>query len=129
MINGVCHCGSVSWELSVNPDSATACNCTVCRRYATLWAYGYENVDIRVSGKTNIYQPGDFLGVHFCASCGCVAYWRANAPDDDGQRRIAVNLRLAEIADISDIRVRRFDGLNSFQFSPDDGQCVIDYWP
>jgi len=24
------------------PESATTCNCTICRRYGVLWAYDYE---------------------------------------------------------------------------------------
>ena len=34
--------------------------------------------------------------VHVCPTCGCVAYWRALEAGEDGRRRIAVNLRLAD---------------------------------
>jgi hypothetical protein len=39
MLNGTCHCGALSWSLEGDPGSITACNCTLCRRYGTLWAY------------------------------------------------------------------------------------------
>ena len=42
MIEGTCHCGAVRWRFSGIPESATACNCTVCRRYGALWAYDFE---------------------------------------------------------------------------------------
>src|SRR5262249_39749528 len=42
MIEGSCHCGAVRWTFEGVPESATACNCTACRRYGVLWAYDYE---------------------------------------------------------------------------------------
>jgi len=42
------------------PESATACNCTVCRRYGVAWAYDDENEGIEVSGTTKAYVRGGF---------------------------------------------------------------------
>jgi hypothetical protein len=106
MIEGSCHCGAVRWSFAGLPESATACNCTVCRRYGVLWAYDYENEGIRVSGPTRAYIRGKALEFHFCPDCGCVAYWRAMKANDDGRRRIAVNLRLAEPASSSSSMVK-----------------------
>lgn len=128
MISGSCHCGAVKWEFDGVPESATACNCTVCRRYGVLWAYGNEYMGVTVSGDTTSYTPGDYLGFHFCQSCGCIAYWRALELNKNGERKIAVNLRLSDIAAIADIKIRRFDGLNSFKDLPEDGRCVVDVW-
>ena len=50
MIEGTCLCGSVTWQLDGKPDGATACNCTACRRYVVLWAYGYVDEDINTTG-------------------------------------------------------------------------------
>ena len=52
MIEGSCLCGSVRWRFDGQPDGATACNCTACRRYGTLWAYDYVDEGIHVSGTT-----------------------------------------------------------------------------
>ena len=38
MIEGSCLCGGVRWQFAGDPDGATACNCTACRRYGVLWA-------------------------------------------------------------------------------------------
>jgi len=95
MIQGLCHCGAVRWQFEGEPDGATACNCTVCRRYGVLWAYHYEGEGIRVSGATHSYVRGKAIEFHFCPACGCIAFWRARQKDQQG-RRIAVNLRLAE---------------------------------
>jgi len=129
MIEGACHCGAVRWSFAGTPESATACNCTVCRRYGVLWAYDYEDERIRVSGPTKVYAWGSrSIGFHFCADCGCVAYWRALAPGEDGRRRIAVNLRLAEPGLVGAIVVDHFDGLVSFDDLGRDGRCVADMW-
>jgi hypothetical protein len=128
MMKGSCHCGAVRWSFEGTPESATACNCTVCRRYGVLWAYDYEDERIRVSGPTRVYAWGSrTIGFHFCADCGCVAYWRALAPVE-GRRRIAVNLRLAEPEAVGAIVVDHFDGLVSFDDLGRDGRCVADMW-
>jgi hypothetical protein len=93
-----------------------------------LWAYGFEGEGIKVSGRTQAYIPGRSLGFHFCPACGCVAYWRALEPNDEGRRRIAVNLRLTEPEVVAPIPIDHFDGLASFEDLPRDGRCVADYW-
>ena len=127
-IEGSCLCGAVEWTYSGTPPSATACNCTACRRYGVLWAYGWEGEDVSHSGTTKAYVRGDSLGFHFCPGCGCVAYWRSLEPNAQGRRRIAVNLRLTEPGPIADVPIRHFDGLDKCEDRPRDGRCVRDMW-
>lgn len=129
MIEGSCLCGAVRWSFEGIPEAATACNCTACRRYGTLWAYDYEGEGIQVSGPTSVYARGSRnLGFHFCPGCGCVAYWRGLALDGSGRRRIAVNLRLADPVAVAGIIIDHFDGLETFDDLPRDGRCVADMW-
>lgn len=128
MIEGSCHCGSVSFRFDGRPEGATACNCTVCRRYGTLWAYDFVDEGIHVQGPTRAYVRGPHIEFHFCPDCGCVAYWRGRQTDEQGRRRIAVNLRLAEPDAVKDIPVDRFDGLDRFEDLPRDGRCIGDVW-
>lgn len=129
MIEGSCHCGAVAWKFDGKPDSATACNCTICRRYGVLWAYDYDGEGIRHWGDTRAYMRGDRkIEFHFCPACGCVAFWRGIAPDAQGRNRIAVNLRLAEPDTVGAIPIRNFDGLGAFKDLPASGKCVLDYW-
>ena len=128
MLEGSCHCGALRWTFAGTPESATACNCTVCRRYGVLWAYDYEGERINVTGPAKAYARGKAISFHFCPDCGCVAYWRAFKTDEDGRRRIAVNLRLAEPEAVGAIVVDYFDGLVSFDDLPRDGRCVADMW-
>lgn len=128
MIQGSCHCGNVKFQFAGIPEAATACNCTVCRRYGVLWAYDHEGEGIQVTGETTAYVRGEWVEFHFCPRCGCVAYWRAQACGADGRRRIAVNLRMCEPADVADIPIDHIDGFDKFDKLPRDGKCVRDYW-
>ncbi len=128
MINGACHCGAVTWSFTTEPDVATVCNCTVCRRYGVLWAYDYVDEGIHTDGATTVYIQGDReLGFHFCATCGCVAFWRGLEPDTQGRTRIAVNLRLAEPDAVGHIPVKHFDGFDTFTDLGQGDTCVADY--
>jgi len=130
MLQGSCHCGAVHWKWNhpVLPEGATACNCTVCRRYGVLWIYDFEGEGIEVSGHTSAYVRGKAIEFHFCPACACVAFWRAQKVGEDGKRRIAVNLRLSEPDPISRIPIDHFDGLDKFEDLPRDGKCVGDVW-
>ena len=129
MIEGSCHCGAVRWRFESEPDAATICNCTTCRRYGALWIYGWHEEDVFVSGPTRSYLRGEkILGLHFCGKCGCIAYWLSVGSGPDGRRRIGVNVRLAEPHAVADIPIQRFDGFHSYEDLPLDGRHVVDLW-
>ena len=132
MLEGACHCGGARWTLEGDPGSITACNCTLCRRYGALWAYDFEGERIRVSGPTTAYKRSGkddpALEIRFCATCGCVICWRGLRVDAEGHRRIAVNVRMAEPAEVADLPIDHFDGLGSFEDVSQDGRCVRDLW-
>jgi len=132
MLTGSCHCGGSHWTLKGDPGSITACNCTLCRRYGTLWAYDYEGERITVQGPTSSYSRADeedpSLEILFCPACACVLAWRGLRPRPDGRRRMAVNLRLAPPDEVADLPIRQFDGLDTFKDLPSTGRCVRDFW-
>jgi hypothetical protein len=128
MIEGSCHCVKVRWRFAGNPESATACNCTICRRYGALWIYDYENEGVHVSGQTRVYVRGEGIGFHFCPDCGCIAYWRGLKLLADGRRRMGVNLRLAEPQGIGEIPIDHFDGLLTWKDLGRDGRSVRNMW-
>jgi hypothetical protein len=128
MLEGSCHCNAVRWRLAALPESATACNCTACRRYGALWAYGHEGEDIGVEGPTSTYVRGEGLSFHFCPRCGNVTHWRGQQADERGRRRVGVNLRLTEPAAIAHLPIDHFDGLDKWQDLPRDGRCIKDLW-
>ncbi|MFY7856605.1 MAG: GFA family protein [Rubrivivax sp.] len=128
MLKGTCLCGAVGWQLTALPASATACSCTACRRYGTLWAYGWADEDITFTGQTTAYIRGDSLSFNFCPTCGNVSHWWGLKLNEKGQRRVAVNLRLTEPQPIAQVPIRHFDGLETWSSRPDDGKCVKDLW-
>ena len=127
MIEGSCHCGSVRWNFTGTPEYATSCNCTLCRRWGALWAYGFKDEEFRVSGATQAYlRDPKTIEFHFCQNCGCVGYWCTPGPGADGRFYGAVNLRLAEPSAIAAVPINYFDGLDKFEALPRDGRCVAD---
>ncbi len=132
MLTGTCHCGSLSWTFDGMPESVTACNCTLCRRYGVLWIYDFESERIRIAGPSSVYTRKDAarpsLEIHFCGQCGCVLSWRGLQLEPDGRRRIAVNLRLTEPGPVAHLPIDHFDGLVSFDDLPRDDRCVSHMW-
>ena len=132
MLIGACHCGGAGWALEGDPGSVTACNCSLCRRYGALWAYDYEGERVAVRGETRAYRRAGkdvpALEILFCPTCSCMLAWRALEVDEDGRRRIAVNLRMAPPDAVADLPIDHFDGLESFEDLPADGRLVRDLW-
>ncbi|WP_104663274.1 GFA family protein [Ensifer adhaerens] len=132
MLDGSCHCGNGKWTFKGHPGSITACNCTLCHRYGTLWAYDYEGERIAVSGELTAYTRADegspTLEILFCPTCAGVVAWRSLHLDERGRRRIAVNLRLAALEQVANLPIDHFDGLATFEDLPSDGRCVRDLW-
>lgn len=130
MLKGTCHCGAISWTLNMVPTLATACNCTMCRRYGVLWAYGALGEDVELTGKAHAYRRSDLDGgidFFFCPECGCVTHY-IGVSSQSNQRLAAVNLRMAEPDQIAEIPIRHFDGLETWTTLPSDGRCVKDMW-
>ncbi|QDC08419.1 GFA family protein [Oceanicola sp. D3] len=131
MLTGHCLCGAAGWRLEARPEAATACNCTACRRYGVLWAYGWEDNGLSTSGDTRAWHRPEAASMSFnhCPACGCLLFGRAFAPRADGRIRMAVNLRLADVpAEVADVPIRKFDGLGKFAPVPGDARCVADLW-
>jgi hypothetical protein len=129
--HGRCLCGAVEWMLHGDIPDATICNCTACRRYGVLWAYGYDGVDVHVNAQPGaltsyMRKQGAPLTFDFCRTCGNLVTWRGTRPEEDGRTRIAVNLRLAEPETVAKIPLQCFEGLHSFDDLPKDGRCVGD---
>ena len=130
MYKGSCHCQKVSWEYLQPISKITACNCTLCVRYGTLWAYGHKDKSVKLEGETKFYsRENGELEFHFCENCGCVVYWLAKQPNEQGEITVAVNARLVlDPQLIQDIPIRHFDGLHSFQGLDGPESVVKDLW-
>lgn len=124
--------GGAAVRLSIEERAATACNCTLCRRYGPLWAYDFDGGRITLFGNTGAYRrlgkADPALEILFCPGCACVLAWRGLRLELDGRGRMAVNLRLGPPEAVAGLPIDHFDGLDTFEDLPPTGRCVRDLW-
>lgn len=80
-VSGSCHCGAVQVSVPQAPEHVLECHCTICRRYAALWAY-YPKSEVTLTGETDTYVWGRrYITYHRCGACGCVMAWLPRGAD------------------------------------------------
>jgi hypothetical protein len=93
-VTGCCHCGKVRIEAPAAPEWLGQCNCSICRRLGTLFAYYPDDAGVAVAGDTVRYIQGDrMIALHHCATCGCTTHWDAIV---ESVRKVGVNARLLD---------------------------------
>jgi hypothetical protein len=111
MFTGSCHCGSVHLTIPSAPDRLTNCNCSICWRYAALWAYFRADEVSIVCPPTQLesYSWG-IRGLCFfrCRTCGVVTHWEKAQADADSL--VGVNMRNFETTALAHARVVALDG-------------------
>jgi hypothetical protein len=121
MISATCHCGALRIEVPRRPRSLTNCNCSICRRYGTLWAY-YKASEVRVPDEADtlhVYSWGrKALKFVRCRECGCITHWAAVTPTE--RSRVGINARNFDPEALGAVRIRRLDGASSWKFLDDD---------
>jgi hypothetical protein len=109
-IQGSCHCGNVSFELSWEPDPsaipARACGCSFCVKHGGVWTSypaGRLRVKVEDPGLVEKYAFGtrtaDF---HICRRCGVVPFVTS---DIDGRLYAVVSVNAFDNVDRSRLRV------------------------
>jgi len=113
MLTATCHCGAVRIDVPERPARLTDCNCSICRRYGTLWAY-YPAADVRViaaEGATDAYSHGPReLRFVRCHTCSCITHWEYLVPVPGA--KMGVNARNFELHVRDGIPVFPLDGAN-----------------
>jgi hypothetical protein len=109
MYTGTCHCGALRIEVPRKPRTITDCNCSICRRYGTLWAY-YKANTVRVSGRRKHSYSWGNKSLRFvrCANCGCISHWERAKPRKDSY--VGINWRNFAPGMLDNVRVRQLDG-------------------
>lgn len=117
MLSGSCHCGAVRLTLPAEPETATSCNCSLCRRTGGVWAY-YEFGTVTIEGHpehTEAYVWGDHTLRNLrCRTCGIATHWEPI--DAQPGAKHGVNLRNFDPRLLETVVVRRFDGADTWQF-------------
>ena len=103
-VHGSCHCGSIRYEASVDPERTAICHCTDCQRL-TGSAYRVsvpadEGSFRLTSGEPSIYvkagDSGSRRAQAFCARCGSPLYtYDADHPTVFGLRVGCIDERAA----------------------------------
>lgn len=108
---GSCHCGRVAFEVEGQPDSALACNCSICsRKGSLLWFVPRAQLRLLTpEDAAGTYTFNRHLIKHrFCPTCGIHPY--GEGTDPKGRAMAAVNLRCLEDFDLAGVSVHQFDG-------------------
>ena len=117
MLKGSCHCGAIQIEVPRPPQALIDCNCSICRRNGALWAL-YQIGAVRVIGSpqdTSEYIWGTkTIKTVWCRHCGCVTHWEPLQPEPDG--KLGVNIRNFDPSVVASVRVRRFDGADTWAY-------------
>jgi hypothetical protein len=82
VLKGHCLCGAVTITVSAHEHSASACHCSMCRRWtgSALWLFYAHPQDVTVSGPVKTFRATSFAERAFCEVCGTHLWMR----DDDG---------------------------------------------
>jgi len=104
-------CQTVQLGVRGLPRQVTQCNCSVCRRYGTLWAY-FQRSAVSITAPRGALENYAVRkgGLKFvrCRTCGCVICW--DAPGKGRDQRMGVNTRLLDEARMADVPIKVLDG-------------------
>jgi len=87
LINGACHCGSISFTAQIDPARVMICHCTDCQvlsgsPFRAIVAASIGTFSVRGSPKSyvKVAQRGNRRSQVFCPECGTPLY--ATAPEN-----------------------------------------------
>jgi hypothetical protein len=115
MIAATCHCGAIRIHVSRSPRTVTRCNCSICRRYAALWAY-CAPTSVRIvapRGGLEKYAWRRKVRMYFrCKRCGCVTHYKYRKRGRGYP--VAVNARNFDPEVLAAARIRNLDGASTW---------------
>jgi hypothetical protein len=117
MLHASCHCGAIKITVPSSPEHLIDCNCSICRRIGALWAL-YESKLVGVTGRPEdmtayVWGQRSIRTMH-CRSCGCVTHWEPISSESG--KRSGVNMRNFDPDVVASIRIRKFDGADTWEY-------------
>lgn len=79
-VQGACHCGHITWQLSLPPKLVLNCHCQMCRRLTgsgfSAWVIVSEDQLQITQGEAELqaYAATEHFSRHFCRHCGTDVY-------------------------------------------------------
>jgi hypothetical protein len=108
---GSCHCGHIKFEVEGTPDSAMACNCSICQRKGSLLWFvpraKFRLLTPEANAATYTFNK-HAIKHRFCTRCGIHPY--GEGVDPKGNAMAAINIRCLEGIALETIPVTHFDG-------------------
>jgi len=118
VLKGQCHCGNIAFTVDQTPETLTECNCSMCNRYGSQWAY-FKPSEVTITVRdthTNTYRWGDeSIDFHHCPNCGCITHYTGTGKGEP-MDRLAVNARMCSLDQTKGIPIRHFDGADTWKF-------------
>lgn len=120
-----CHCKNITLEIKKEASEIgdyTECNCSICRRIGALW-FGFDPSEVVITIQNEPTVPyvrsAGQLAFHHCPKCGCTTHYETTEKCE--MNKIAINGRLLEFEERTQITHKKFDGATSWKF--------VDEWP
>ena len=96
-VQGSCHCGQVTYEAEVDPDSAHICNCTDCQMLTgsafRVSVHAPKETFRLLTGQPKVYVKTADSGTRrrhaFCADCGTPVH---SSADTDNPRTYSLRV-------------------------------------
>lgn len=111
---GSCHCGAVTYDVTMELGTVLGCNCSMCKRQGTLLAFVPPEKFHLKSGEDSLtdYRFNKNVISHaFCKVCGVKSF--ARGKKRDGTAMIAINTRCLEGVDPQQLDVKHVDGASA----------------
>ncbi|HSD92980.1 MAG TPA: GFA family protein [Methyloceanibacter sp.] len=108
---GGCHCGCVRYEVETTLDPVISCNCSICQKQGSLWAFPKPEQFTLLSGADDLadYQFNRKIIHHlFCRNCGVAPF--ARGKNADGSEAVSINVRCLDDLDLDALTLTPFDG-------------------
>jgi hypothetical protein len=120
MLKSKCHCGAVEIEVPTLPESLVQCTCSICRRYGALWGH-FTRATASVNYKkesVKAYLWNDrVIEFYHCNTCGCLTHYEG--VEKTSNERLSINFRMFPPVDFAGVKVRTFDGADTWKFLED----------
>lgn len=122
MVRAACHCGVVRITMEPAPNWVLDCNCSICRRYGTLWAYTWDRIAKRDFNATLLQGASEleayiwgnrWIGFWRCKACGCVTHHTAL---QEPEKIRAINARMFANFDTGSVTIHRSDNAHTGWF-------------
>lgn len=80
MLKGSCLCGDITFEIDAEPQGASMCHCSQCRKQSGgIWSSAFvAESDLTVTGDVLWYEASHSAKRGSCPRCGSFLFWKAH---------------------------------------------------